>query len=513
MTEPRMGANIPPGLVLWPAPATPQNRVCMLISDIHCTDCTVGDQTADESDWQAFFEQIPNLCRHPTCTPDAALADSLDELVLILNGDIVDLIRSSRWAESGVYPWDRQHPRFPEIAQEVLVSIAEIHGSPPGPHEDHQHSGFFYWLQLTASSLRAQGIKVTIVPIVGNHDKELQVLPEARRMFYETCLGLKADDLTPDYRQWVAAQLNVPDEPYPQLSVYFADLGMRLFATHGQWRDSQNIRATAAWSTGRGWQPALWQQEKYLPFSEPCFGDTVATGLLSRFIWVAKAAISGDNHSEQRLRRILDEMDLYRPSVKAVLRLLDEAKALAKEDPKARHLRRRIITFFGESLDVWLGHDTTWNSAILPIRLGLHVLNLLHKLGSHTVDVLLMRLMARLQEPEADISDSKLLTLPGFYTAYRHLGFRLHVEGHTHVALEADLQFSEPLTRRNYTYINLGTWRDRILPKRNRGFRRRGIGRALTIFAFARAEAAGQSDLYRFEAHDVTSWGDKQDKW
>lgn len=510
MTESK---ELPLGLVLWPSGDTPRNRVCVLISDIHCTDCTVGNQTADEADWQAFFEQLPNLCRHPLCVPGEKLADSVDELILILNGDIIDLIRSSRWAEAGVYPWDREHPRFSEIAVEIMQHIAEIHCAPPGPHDRLQSSGFFYWLQVTMSILRAQGIAVTVVPIVGNHDKELQVVTEARRIFYEACLGQKAADIPTSYRRWVAAQLGVPDEPYPQLPVYFADPDLRLFATHGQWRDAQNIRATAAWSPADGWQPACWQSEAYLPFSQPCFGDTVATGLLSTFIWKTKAAVPGDTHTEQRLRRILDEMDLYRPSVKAVLRLLREAKALASENPAAAPLRREIISLFGQCLSIWLKHPTTWESAPLMVRLGLHVLAILHTLRSHTIDRWLMELMAKLQEPESDIDTAQLLELPAFMEEYRQLGFHLHVEGHTHVALEADLQFPAPPTRRNYTYINLGTWRDRIVPKRNRGFRRRGIGRALSVFAFGRAEANGARDLFRYEAHDVTSWSDRMDRW
>ena len=34
---------LPPGLVMWPAGTSQKNRLCVLISDIHCTDCTVGN--------------------------------------------------------------------------------------------------------------------------------------------------------------------------------------------------------------------------------------------------------------------------------------------------------------------------------------------------------------------------------------------------------------------------------------------------------------------------------------
>ena len=125
-----------------------------------------------------------------------------------------------------------------------------------------------------------------------------------------------------------------------------------------------------------------------------------------------------------------------------------------------------------------------------------------------------MRLMAKVQEPESDIKDATLVDLPAFQQSYRKLGLRLHVEGHTHVALEADLQFSKPHQgRNNYTYINLGAWRDSILPKRNTGYRRRGIGRALFIFDLAKLAQHAPGDTYRFYARDMTSWGDRMDSW
>ncbi|MGQ0711863.1 MAG: hypothetical protein ACT4NV_19180 [Rhodoferax sp.] len=504
---------LPPGLVLWPSGDGPQNRVCVLISDIHCTDCTVGDQTADEADWQGFFDELSAMCQQPAGTRGAPPASEVDELLLVLNGDIVDLLRSSRWAEAGVYPWDREHPRFAQMAVEIMQRIAAIHGAPPGPGQGQRRGGFFYALRQAAAVLRARGIRVRIVPIVGNHDKELQVVRAARRIFYEDCLGLQAADLDARYRGWVAEQLGLPDEPYPPLPVYFADPGLRLLATHGQWRDRQNIGATQGWAPGRGWQPAVWQKEGYLPFSQPCFGDTVATGLLSYFIWATKAIVPGASHAEQRIRRILDEMDLYRPSIRAVLRLLDEAQALARRDPGAGHLRQRIIALFGDSLDAWLAHRSTWQSAPGMVRVGLHVLAWLRHLDVHAIDRTLMWLMARLQGQEKDVAAAVLERLPTFALAYRRLGLRLHAEGHTHVALQADLQFADPPTRRNYCYVNLGTWRDRIVPKRNQGLRRRGIGRVLTVFSLARAEAAGGADLYRFMVRDLTSWGDGKDRW
>lgn len=504
----------PPGLVLWPADADPGNRLCVLISDIHCTDCTVGNQTASETDWQLFFEQLEFAVHNPGEKAHTPPEQRIDELILILNGDIIDLIRTSKWAQAGVYPWQRDDPRFGQIVLDIMRDIVRIHARKRPDDSSLPYSGFFYWMRKSLDGLRASGVKVIIVPIVGNHDKELQVVPSARQMFYEECLGLTALDISDAYRAWVGAQMgSARDELYPLLPFYIADVRLRLLATHGQWRDADNSRATAGWRPCEGWTPKEWQQEGYRAFSDPCFGDTVAAGMLSHFIWCAARHIDPALPGARRLCNLLDEMDLYRPSVAAVVRLLSESRRMARKDPQARGLHDTMLVCFRDSLVLWLGHAETWNSAWRSTRMGLHLLSVLTKLKWYWLDMALMRLMAKVQEPESDISARTLFGLPAFSERYRELGLRLHVEGHTHVALEADLQCRQPVSgRNNFTYINLGAWRDAILRKRSPGFRRRAIGRALFIFDLPRL-GANHPDAYRFYTRDMISWGDRLDSW
>jgi hypothetical protein len=506
---------LPAGLVMWPESGTSTNRLCVLISDIHCTDCTVGNQTAEETDWKMFFDQVKLACRHPVEKDvDANVGDTLDELLLVLNGDIVDLIRSSRWAEAGVYPWHRDSPQFAEIVIAIMQDIVKLHSGPPVMTDGKPYSGFFYWMRDTVNWLRTKGMTVTIIPIVGNHDKELQVVTAARKIFYEQCLGMRAQDISPDYRAWVAAQMGTSiNEEYPCLPVYLADRGLRLLATHGQWRDADNIHATATWQPAKGWQPHRWQQDQYKAFSEPCFGDTVAAGMLSRFIWCTQKRMPKGTPGATRITNLLDEMDLFRPTVAAVVCLLKEARALARADPKERGLRDAVLQCFSESLEAWLSHKMTWQSAPRRMWLGLSLLGWLRHLQWYWVDVLLMQLMAKAQEPESSIETDTVLRLPAFHPDYRGLGLRLHVEGHTHVALQAEVRFTKPHTRRSYTYVNLGAWRDAIVPKRNKGNRRRGIGRALYIFDLPKLLKTIPEDAFRYYAMDMTSWGDRRDRW
>lgn len=522
-----------PGFVLWPGGEGERgNRLCVLISDVHCTDCTVGNQTASENDWQRFFEQLEFAASNPYEEANCAYAGrarQVDELILVLNGDIIDLIRSSRWAEAGVYPWHRSHPRFAAIVLDIMREIVRIHADQRS-REARLYTGFFYWMRRCIARLRARGMAVTVIPVAGNHDKELQVVAEARRMFYERCLGITARDITQDYRGWVAAQLGTPpDDPYPRLPFYFADAGLRLLATHGHWRDQDNTRATHLWNPLQGWAPQRWREEQYRAFTEPCFGDTVVAGMLSRFIWSAAAFVDRSTASGSRLCKLLNEMDLYRPSVRAVVRLLQESRRMARQNSEARGLHERLVDCFRDCLRAWLAHAATRDSAWGSTRLGLFGLSCLSRLRIYRIEFWLMQLMAKAQEPESSIARCRLLTLPAFRPEYRALGLRLHVEGHTHVALEEDVQFGRYRRqvrrhgkadgdRNNFTYINLGAWRDRIVPKRNRGFRRRGTGRALFVFDLARADRECRDghdsrprDHYRFYVWDTTSWSDGKD--
>jgi hypothetical protein len=462
-----------------------------------------------------FFQQLRLACRHPVEKDGVAPEDDLDEMIIVLNGDIVDVIRSSRWARAGVYPWNRDHPRFPEIVVDIMRDIVVLHADEPRvDREGRPYSGFFYWMRDTVDWLRAQGVKVTIIPIVGNHDKELQVVSEARRLFYEECLGLHEADIPASYRAWVAQQLGTsPDETWPQLPVYFADQGLRLFATHGQWRDADNIRATSGWRFTDGWRPQRWRREKYLAFSQPCFGDTVAAGMLSYFIWTARENLPTDSPKAARIGRILDEMDLYRPTVKAVVCFLKEARSLARSDPAERNLRDVILRSYSDSLKSWLSHKETWKSASPKMRVILTVLKCLRGLKWSWIDLGLMKLMAKAQEPETSIETCAVLKLPAFHTAYRDLGLRLHVEGHTHVALEAEVRFAKPKERPNYLYVNLGAWRDAIVPKRNGSQRRRGIARAMHVFDLARLKVHKPHMAYRYYTIDMLSWSDRRDRW
>ncbi|CAD6881866.1 hypothetical protein [Methylomonas albis] len=502
----------------------PQNRLCVCISDVHFTDDSAGDQSPEETVWPAFFDDIVRTCDTQT----------INELVLILDGDVVDMIRSAEWAKSRVYPWQRQHPEFAPCLTRIMNKIVDIHTL--GPSES-KPAGFFYLLQETAKALRGKGVAVEVLTLLGNHDKEIFTVPEVLKTFYEKCLGQIISELSPAYREWVGRmyfdneqQFAAPDS-VPWLPFYWGDAGLRLFITHGQWRDRDNCLSFKAantqpgWTTKDGWRAKAWQQLNYQPFTAPCFGDTVASGALSTFIYRSYLALDQYQRQTQpepdltRIKRILAELDLYRPTTAAVSRILDETRNKASEA-----VRDIIEAELYKALCEWLQDDFVLECSPAARRLGLKAarvwLMLTGPFNMFRIQLRLVRgilLLADILEKllpisvysEDGASFKNLQAFPTFQDAFLAQGFRLHGEGHTHIPLEAeaDINPPPPSKHNNFTYINFGAWRDQVVDKEKSGYRRRGVGRTLYVLSLQQ-QTPGQ---YRYYVKDNLSWGDHMD--
>ena len=99
---------------------------------------------------------------------------------------------------------------------------------------------------------------------------------------------------------------------------------------------------------------------------------------------------------------------------------------------------------------------------------------------------------------------------PSFMPMYRHYGFQIHGEGHTHIPLQAEPNMGG---KRPSTYINFGTWRDQILLRKNQGYRRRGVLRALYILDLVNETETAEDSPRSFDyfVEDITHWGDQKD--
>jgi|GEM_PF-586532 len=525
------------------------NRLCICFSDVHFTDGTVGNQSAEAVVWENVFNRIQDLC----------VLHDIDELTLLLVGDVADMIRTAEWSENGVYPWDRDNAQFNGILQKIMRGIINKHSVPPKPCEN---PGFFYWLQHLPQALegheyksrKSRIAKIQTLVLLGNHDKEMFADDETLKMFYKACLGRSVDNhsenrLTDDYRRWLGKMyfgdenhyLDPERQSVPWLPFYWGDRGFRLFVTHGQWRDEDNSRRIApqggrpGWKAGDGWNLDIWRQLKYAPFTESCFGDTVAAGVLSGFIFRSKrrlqelpATAPEEKEEIARLMKILDELDLYRPTYAAVGRIIKETWRLRTLGAGLVAARDIIENELLDSVHNWLGWDFTLESAGSVLKVGLRIARVLVsviKLLGARIELgflyLMMWGMTQLKQGLFHISDApsykEMKAFPTFLQAYRDYGFRIHGEGHTHIPLEEELYFKQPDTpkdRKSYTYINFGTWRDQIVIARKRKYRRRGVGRALCVLdLLPDIECGDEERRFAYWVEDILTWGDHLDRF
>lgn len=497
------------------------NRLCISISDIHLTDGTVGIQNLSDDVWDNFFSKIINTCDN----------SQIKEVVLILDGDVVDMVRSSRWAENKFYPWQRnEKAKFDEIVNDIIKGIIE----------EHKH--FFDRLKSFDAEMKSQceTVEATdVIVILGNHDKELMLVNDALVYFYEHALGRKLDSFKDVEREYIGRMYGDKDmflrdkSMAPYFPFYHADKGFRLFTTHGQWRDPENSRAIKAegglpgWSADDGWQQDVWEQLNYRPFLDPCFGDTVAAGVLSTFIYKTKKDLGESNIVIDRLNRIIDELDLYRPSYLAVQRILEEAKAMKREGGNANAVEI-IEKHLSECISIWLKWDFTLESASKTFKIGLSigrvVLKALRFFGRNIeLSAILwgMKLMERFSHHrKSGVKLKKMRTFPGFLPPYSNNGFQIHGEGHTHNPLEeeANLASQEGIGtspyNTNFTYINFGTWRDQIVSRKDKGYRRRGVLRAFNILDLKAEQGEKGENKRRFVYYtqDITIWRDSMDQ-
>jgi UDP-2,3-diacylglucosamine pyrophosphatase LpxH len=486
------------------------NRLCVSVSDIHLTDGTVGFQNLGENAWKAFYNTLLQRCR----------SYSINEVLFVLDGDIVDMIRSGQWAANKIYPWERERKaEFSKVVNKITKEIVEV-----------QHKAFFEMLSGLKERLKKEaGVeKVKIIITLGNHDKELFCDQKALTYFYEKGLNIKIKDISLEERQAIGRMYgdehqfdNLNTAPY--LPFYYGDRGFRFFTTHGQWRDKENTRLVKAeqglpgWSAEEGWNVEKWQKLAYSPFFLPCFGDSVAAGVLSTFIYEVKRKLDEAHYYDKKLTRILDELDLYRPTYAALTRILKETNDMRSEKRGEKAVQIIEDTLY-DCIIEWLGWDFTYQTSPLMRRIGLKLIKktliFLKSLGwgfEITSMAWIMKFLAFIdRHHRKGVTLREMRRFPSFMPAYRHYGFQIHGEGHTHAPLQEEPNIS---SKRPSTYINFGTWRDQIIPRKRKGYRRQGTLRTFYILDLInKTDSAKESPrVFDYFVQDTVHWSDAKD--
>lgn len=138
----------------------------VVVSDIHLTDRNEGSAVSNEE----LLGWLRSVEAHRS-----ALGEPPDQLHIVLNGDIVDIIRSREWDEQTFAPWQALAPKFSGFVDTnshtcVMNAVTRTCA---------RYAPFFQALR----ALQARGAKVTY--LAGNHDFMLQLSSAARAVLYE----------------------------------------------------------------------------------------------------------------------------------------------------------------------------------------------------------------------------------------------------------------------------------------------------------------------------------------
>ncbi len=258
----------------------------VIVSDLHLTDGTSG-ATISAGAFQLLVERITDLAVRASSRADGSYRP-IERIDLLLLGDVLDVIRSSRWLTGPARPWDNIH------APEVVERVAGI------THDILRHNAESFSLLRSlaqegavcvppATQLRRPGITseghpvpVRIHYMVGNHDWFFHVR------------GGQYDAL----RQTVCRHLglaNAPDQPFPHDARECDELldvlrRHRTYARHGDIFDPFNFEEDRDMSS---------------------LGDALVIELLNRFSVQVENALAAELPEETVLG--LREIDNIRP--------------------------------------------------------------------------------------------------------------------------------------------------------------------------------------------------------
>ncbi|MCC6493513.1 MAG: hypothetical protein IT424_10875 [Pirellulales bacterium] len=255
-----------------------------IISDLHLTDGTSGS-TISPGAFQLLGERLVDLAVGASQRRDGAYRP-IDRVDLLLLGDVLDVIRSSRWLQGPARPWDAvDSPAMFQTVQQITADILR--------HNDEALSEF--------RKLAQRGVAVPAGTRDGRCDPEAFVTAPVRIHYmvgnHDWFFHLPGDNYA-GLRQQIARRLGVvtnPQAPFPHEPWQCNDLLQtmrrhKVFARHGDLYDPFNYEGDRNASS---------------------LGDAIVIELLNRF-GAEVARELGDDLPDSALAG-LRELDNIRP--------------------------------------------------------------------------------------------------------------------------------------------------------------------------------------------------------
>jgi len=406
----------------------------VIISDLHLTDGTSGT-TISARAFKIFRERLREMA-YEASWRDGGAYQPIKQIDLLLLGDILDVIRSSKWLDDTVRPWDNfESSDFIQKVQKINADILA---------ENDLSFEILRGLSSNNNKLRitlppadgngnvaktgfepdAKGripVEVNIHYMIGNHD-----------WFYH----LKGDEYNKMRKSIVDAMglVNDPNEPFahdPDESSTIAKLlsDHDIYARHGDIYDPFNYEGNRDASS---------------------LGDAIVIELLNRFPVEVKKQL-GDQLPEELLNG-LNEIDNVRPLLLIpvwVDALLDKTCASQPDTAKkVKKIWNNLATEFLK-LEFVRSRDKWWNplDAVDKLEIGLKISN---KLSFDKIADTIKWFMKR-RKTSGDTYHEYSLEEQAFKDKKSFI-----VYGHTHHAEVVPLDSN---TNKDQIFINSGTWR------------------------------------------------------
>jgi UDP-2,3-diacylglucosamine pyrophosphatase LpxH len=224
----------------------------IIVSDLHLTD-TIERSTLNE---ESFFESLNHVVTY-------AVSKGITDLRLILLGDVFEILKSEKWLEATVRPWEECDSRHSAVVDKIFASIISSNAS---------------FLQKLKKLSHDYKVRIEYVP--GNHDLPLntEMGQLARQRLRQ--LGLLTDYTGGTFKE------------------RYEDAEHGLLALHGH-----------------TWDPANRYGEKTVPI-----GDAIVIDMVQQLpVLVAQRLGLSSEDDQFGIMRMLHEMDNIRPHTLRVI--------------------------------------------------------------------------------------------------------------------------------------------------------------------------------------------------
>jgi UDP-2,3-diacylglucosamine pyrophosphatase LpxH len=372
----------------------------VFLSDVHLTDGSSGE-TIKPTAFGIFSDNLVKLAE--TVSP-------LEELRVVLLGDIFDVIRSSLWLATPIRPWDPQSPEQQKVVEGILQAILS---------NNLQSLASFDKLRQFAGQ---KGITFEINYVIGNHDWLINRYPSCREQ--------------------VAKALGVAPVSPAMLPTEFFDPDYRVIARHGDILDKFNYMGDRNASS---------------------IGDAIVIELLNKYPHAVEVRLNalmagGDISMDEKdsITSMLKELDNIRPVLDAASWVLMVSQKTA--NPLARKAIEdaweACVDDFFKVPFIAKQDKFMWPDTIDLLQIALH-------LSSHTSKRVL-ETIAGLKEKLFPADNEASYRQSAFVEPKVRSGEASYViYGHTHAdqIVPMDQVPTPDGLAQNKIYFNTGTWR------------------------------------------------------